>query len=158
MKYPLIISACLIFQVACNEPAKTTSGDLMTDTVSVQRKTKPSKNIMLTEYRWKLTELSGKVVGDSVNGQEPSITFSAADSSIGGRVGCNRFGGKYFADDLTIKFFQVFSTKMACQDMWVENTLLGMMDSLDRYSVSEKELVLAQGLKKVAVFEAMPLK
>ncbi|RYG42228.1 MAG: META domain-containing protein, partial [Chitinophagaceae bacterium] len=145
MKYILILVLAASSVVACNDPAKTTSTDLMPDTLSVQPGKEQSKTSMLTKFRWKLIEVAGKTVGDSVNGQEPYITFSSADSSMGGRVGCNRVGGKYTADNLTIKFSQVFSTKMACQDMWIENTLLGMMDSLDRYSVSEKELILARG-------------
>ncbi|RYG39879.1 MAG: META domain-containing protein [Chitinophagaceae bacterium] len=152
MKY--ILSICLITFIlhACNESSKTTTDNIMKDSTKVAGGTQiPST--LLTSYRWKLSELSGKKI-DSINGQEAFILFNAEDSSVAGRAGCNRFGGKYTTNDKTITFSPFFSTKMACADMWAETTLLGLVESINSFTVTESELRLMHNGETVAFFES----
>lgn len=146
-----IILACLFF--ACKEPANTTSSINTVDSVIPSEQ--PTQNTLLSTYRWKLRELTGKTI-DSINAQEPFIIFNPADSSVNGRMGCNRFGGKYATSDNSIRFSLFYSTKMACADMWAETTFLSLVDSINEYRIVEKELSLIRNGNAVAVFEGMP--
>ena len=156
MKYVILICFILLAVAACNEPAKTSASQMATDTTALNTQT-TSVQEPLAAYRWKLKELEGKTIGDSINGQEPYISFNSADSSVGGRVGCNRFGGTYKMDGDSIRFSRFFSTKMACADMSVENTFLGLIDSVNRFMANDKELHLMRNSDIVAIFEARPL-
>lgn len=152
----LLIFCCIIsFSLfACNESSKTATGSPEKDSVTAV----PASNsqIQLTSYRWKLKELAGKAI-DSINGQEPFITFNPEDSSVAGTAGCNRFGGKYAADGNSIRFSKFFSTKMACANMWAENTFLGKIDSINRFRINNRELHLLIDSADQAIFEGQPL-
>ena len=146
-----IISACVL---SCKEPSRTVTS--VTSDSIVASSPKDSGNVSLITYRWKLEELSGRKI-DSVNSQEPFLLFNAGDSSINGRLGCNRFGGKYATSGNLIRFSHIYSTKMACPDMWAETTFLGLADSINEFRINEKHLPLLLNGERVATFSGMPL-
>lgn len=125
----------------------------MNDSLATSHAPAASSSHPLSSFRWKLKELAGTPIGDSINGQEPYITFELSDSSVGGRFGCNRFGGKFIAKGDSIQFADFFSTKMACQDMKAETVFLQLIDSVDRYMISGKELHLLKKEERIARFE-----
>ncbi|MBG9378214.1 META domain-containing protein [Panacibacter sp. DH6] len=94
--------------------------------------------------KWKLVELMGQPVADSINGKLPFITFNKADSTYAANGGCNGMGGKIKWNALTmsIKFKQGMSTMMACPDMTVENGLKNVFDAADNYTVNDSVLSL----------------
>lgn len=154
MKNLLLVFIFSNIMFACKEPSRTTTS-VNTDSIIPAPGNDPSVQELIA-YRWKLNELSGKKI-DSVNSQEPFILFIAADSSINGRMGCNRFGGKYATRGNLIRFSHLYSTKMACQDMWAETTFLGLIDSITEFRITEKQLHLIRNGESVASFEGMPL-
>ena len=153
VKHLLSISICLtvIFN-ACNNAQNstgstdTTAAASATDTmpaIATAPATAMGGNV-ITDRRWKLIELMGKPVADSINGKDPFIVFKKEDSSYAANGGCNGLGGKFIVDEekLRIQFKQGMSTMMACEDMTVEDGLKKVFSSADNYTVNDSILSL----------------
>ncbi|MDR0371185.1 MAG: META domain-containing protein [Prevotellaceae bacterium] len=123
------------------------------------RKTNSS---MLTEKYWRLTELNGKAVGNSMR-REPHIVLRIADNRITGNSGCNGFSGSYTLNEETkrISFSEMISTRMACMNMeFNEQELLDVFGITDNYSISADGNTLTLNkarMAPLAVFEAVYL-
>ena len=153
VKYLLSISICLaIIFSACNNAQNSTSS---TDTTTATTLTDTTVAMVATPAltavgngiagkKWKLIELMGKPVADSINGREPFIMFKMEDSSYAANGGCNGLGGKFIIDEekLRIQFKQGMSTMMACPDMTVEEGLKKVFSSADNYTVDDSLLSL----------------
>lgn len=68
----------------------------------------------LADTSWRLLSMPGDADFDAV---EVSLNFDGA-GGIGGNGGCNSYGGQYesFAAENTIKFSEIFSTMMFCEE------------------------------------------
>jgi len=130
--YPALV--CLLSLIACSKTKK--SGV----------KTEDQNQLVsqeITDKRWKLIELSGKEVADSVNGREPFLLLQKADGRYSASGGCNGLGGTFeLLPNSKIKFTQGMSTMMACDDMWVETELNQAMVQADNYTVNDSTLSL----------------
>jgi heat shock protein HslJ len=107
--------------------------------------------------RWRLVELEGEPSIQGGGAREPHLIFSQSDSvdRIGGATGCNSMGGTYEADATSIRFSQLFSTKMACVEedrMRQEARFVKALESADRYAISGDTLALSAGDEVVARF------
>ena len=138
VKYLTILSVCLgIIYSACSNPKDSTTSS--SDTTSAIAETAPAMAVStITDVKWKLIELMGQPVADSVNGKEPFITFKKEDSSYAANGGCNGLGGKFELNEqaLRITFKQGMSTMMACPDMTVEDGLKRVLTDADNYTLS----------------------
>ena len=107
--------------------------------------------------RWRLIELDGKPSIAMTGGREPHLIFSRSDtaSRVGGATGCNSMGGHYQADSSSLRFSQMFSTKMACVEedrMRQEAAFVTALAAVDRYAISGDTLTLSAGDRVVARF------
>jgi heat shock protein HslJ len=107
--------------------------------------------------RWRLVELEGQPAIAMAGAREPHLIFSRSDTAarVGGATGCNSMGGSYQADGASLRFSQMFSTKMACVEedrMRQETAFLNALEAVDRYTVSGETLVLSAGDRVVAKF------
>jgi heat shock protein HslJ len=107
--------------------------------------------------RWRLVELEGEPSIPGSGAREPHLIFSQSDSvdRVGGATGCNSMGGTYEADASSIRFSQLFSTKMACVEedrMRQEARFLKALESADRYAIAGDTLELRAGEAVVAKF------
>lgn len=134
--YVLSMSACNIF--------KKSSGDVRQTNV-------------ITERRWKLVELAGKPVPDKVNGKEPFILLQQKDGRFLASGGCNGMGGTFTVQNNgRIKFSQGMSTRMACENMDVENGLTKALIDADNYSLNGDDLSLNKArMAPLARFKAV---
>ena len=134
----IAVLAGLFFINACSN-SKTTS----TNTTQ-ENKTSAETANDITGKKWKLIELMGQPVADSINGKEPSVIFNKEDSTYAANGGCNGLGGKIEWNALTmsIKFKQGMSTMMACPDMTVENGLKNVFGAADNYTMNDSVLSL----------------
>ena len=67
------------------------------------------------------------------------------NGTVAGVTGCNNFTGNYqYSDEGNIEFSSIGSTKMSCSEeiMNIENHMLSVFRSAERFSVSETELVI----------------
>jgi heat shock protein HslJ len=97
--------------------------------------------------RWRLVELEGQPSIAGGGTREPNLQF-AADNKVTGATGCNSMGGTYEASGATVRFSQIFSTKMACVEenrMQQETRFLRVLERADRYAVSGDTLTLSEG-------------
>lgn len=159
---PVLIFYAMFFFIACNNPKDATTGS---DSTVANKETIPAKPMMtsvsgLTGKKWKLVQLMGKPVPDSVNGRMPFILLNKEDSSYAANGGCNGLGGKFDWNEETmrIKFKQGMSTMMACENLWVENELKQVLSETDNYSLGgDSVLTLNKArMAPLAIFKAAP--
>src|SRR6187402_804099 len=91
---------------------------------------------------WVVVEMKGVPVQQSGGRRDAHITFDIATKKFSGNGGCNQINGNYSVDKKEIRFTEVLSTKMSCNDIEFENTFLSLLSSVDRYEVSGADLLL----------------
>ena len=93
----------------------------------------------ITEKYWKLIEINGKpVVWDEAATREAFIILKVEDRRVNGNGGCNTLFGTYEIDKTAyrIKFSQIGSTRKACFNMEIEDSLKRALEMVDNYSLS----------------------
>jgi len=119
--------------------------------------TRAQQTGVITDRRWKLVELVGKPVADSINGKEPFLMLQTTDGRYSASGGCNGIGGNFSLEERgRIKFSAGMSTKMACENMEIENEFTRVLISADNYSVSGDTLSLNKArMAPLARFKAV---
>ena len=106
--------------------------------------------------RWRLVELEGEAALTGGGSREAHLVFSSDTADrVGGATGCNSMGGTYEADETSIRFSQLISTKMACVEeerMRQEARFIKALETADRYAVSGDTLTLSAGGEVVVKF------
>ena len=92
--------------------------------------------------RWILVQMKGVPVQQSESRRDAYLTFEVAEKRFAGNGGCNQISGNYSVDKNTIRFGEVVSTKMSCNDIEFENVFISTLSSIDRYEVNGNELSL----------------
>lgn len=112
---------------------------------------------LITDRRWKLVELDGKPVQDQVNGKEPFLHLHSTDNRYAASAGCNGIGGNFNLEGKgRIRFSAGMSTKMACENMEIENGLTKALMAADNYSLSGDDLSLNKArMAPLARFKAL---
>lgn len=90
---------------------------------------------------WNLTDISGKAVTASEDGDEtPYIAFDTANGRLSGSTGCNRLMGSFDTSAAagTIDLSQIASTRMMCPDPSVEDAYLKALGEVKGYTLSDK--------------------
>lgn len=113
-----------VFVVSCGTVALTNSSSAGKEMVSIEN------------TKWTLA--------DSVKGKTPTLTIESG--KVNGNSGCNNFFGTLALDASTGAFraSQMGSTRMACENMAVENNFLSMMQKVNRYVTRGNTLELYQ--------------
>ncbi|MET7403021.1 META domain-containing protein [Dactylosporangium sp. NPDC005572] len=94
--------------------------------------------------RWVVdTLVTGEVAGSVPAGVEAWLTFGT-DGRVTGSDGCNQLGGAYTAEGSTIRFADLVTTKMACQDerAAVESAVLRVLRGEVRSAIDGDHLTL----------------
>jgi len=92
--------------------------------------------------QWVVVELKGVPVQQSGGRRDAHISFDVAVKKFSGNGGCNQINGNYSLDKNEIKFTEVLSTKMSCNDIEFENAFLSTLSTIDRYEVKGSDLLL----------------
>lgn len=116
-----------------------------------------NKNEAMSELfgkKWYLTTLYGKTLKLSLE-ETPYLLFDAKESRVNGFAGCNRFFGSIeLKENNRLRFSGVGATRMACQDMKVEDELFEVFNQFDSYILVGNQLQLIKGrMAPLAVFE-----
>jgi len=108
---------------------------------------------------WKLTYLEGARVAAQPGQREPHLVLRAAEGQVQGFAGCNGFFGGYEIRDGGIRFSRMGATMMACREgMETEDAFLKALAAADRHEIVGEYLLLYQGDRLVARFEAVYLR
>ena len=92
--------------------------------------------------QWVLVEMKGVPVQQSGGRKDAQISFDVSAKTFSGNGGCNQINGNYNVEKKDIRFTDVLSTKMSCNDIEFENTFLSRLSSIDRYDVNGSDLLL----------------
>lgn len=110
----------------------------------------PQQN-RLSAHEW---TLSSAVNADSTSALTVprGVTIHFSDSTmVFGRGGCNGFFGPYETKGNTVKIGQLGSTMMWCMNMAFESAYFKMLEKIDRFEVTEKELKLMDAEGKITL-------
>jgi heat shock protein HslJ len=100
--------------------------------------------VTMENTRWELVEIMGKPVTKTETQKEAIfITFDTEKNRVNGFGGCNNFmGGFEMKEGNIIKFEQMASTMMACDNMEMETTFMQTLQQVDNYAMKDNVLSL----------------
>jgi heat shock protein HslJ len=101
--------------------------------------------------RWVLVEMKGVPVQQSGGRRDASLNFSVPEKRFTGNGGCNQINGNYRVDKSEIRFTEVVSTKMSCNDIDFENTFLSLLNNVERYELRGSDLVLKKSKETLLI-------
>ena len=101
--------------------------------------------------QWVLVQMKGVPVQQSGGRRDAHITFDVAAKKFSGNGGCNQINGNYNVDKKEIRFTEVLSTKMTCNDIEFENTFLSILGGIDKYEINGSDLVLKKKKETMVV-------
>ena len=109
----------------------------------MNKKTDPQ--LSLYDSKWLLQKVQTEKGLEKVN-TKAFLQFDKEKGSAGGNGSCNRFGGNAVIEGNTIKFSNIFSTKMYCEAVQqTENSFLMHLGNADRFEIRDKILSLYSG-------------
>jgi putative lipoprotein len=109
---------------------------------------------------WVLSTLQGQAAPAGADGKPLDLRMSAADRTVSGFSGCNRYSGSFSSEGRSthgtpIKFGPLAGTMMACAEGGeLEQAYLQMLGRVDGYRMQGGELVLLSGGQAVATFKS----
>lgn len=107
-----------------------------------------SQDLNTLYKKWELSTIDGKKIKE----ESPVILNFTADNSVNGYLGCNSVNGSYKIKGNSIQFTQLASTRKACMDMSVEQSLLAILNTADAYAFENGKLILTVNGKEAATF------
>lgn len=121
-----------VFLSLCTVVVLASCGTMASSSSSKVGKSQPS----ISATKW--------VLADNVKGKTPTLNIDG--SKVTGNAGCNSYFGTLSTDAASGSFMasQLGSTKMACENMSVEQNFMSMMQKANKYVVSGTTLELYQ--------------
>ena len=86
--------------------------------------------------------VSGIVSFEQAFKREPVLTFSPKQNQVSGSTGCNRLFGKLFKEKNKLKFENIATTRMACDDDGLEQAFLENLGTIASYRIQDGVLML----------------
>jgi heat shock protein HslJ len=103
-----------------------------------------------TNKQWTVVEMLSLPVQTSNSPQDAHLIFNASEKMVNGSGSCNRIFGPYeIGKKHSLKFGNLASTMMACQNQAFENKLLETLRRVEFYQLSGGELWLKDNKKRV---------
>lgn len=110
------------------------------------------------DQKWVLTEINGVPVQLSGTDKDAHLVFSPKERRYSGSGGCNRIMGTYAMDKGNkIRFNKPAGTLMACPDLKFEQKFIEVLGSVEKYGVSDKEMIFSDGNTTVLKFQSRPM-
>jgi heat shock protein HslJ len=122
--------------------------------VSVNCSPKLSPDAAWARQRWVVTEMKGIPVQLSGGRRDAFIRFEHVEKRFTGNGGCNQLNGSYALNKKNIKFGQVVSTKMNCEDIAFESTFLDLLNKVDKFEQKGNDLYLKRKKEVLLVLSA----
>ena len=102
-----------------------------------------TSNEPLENTRWKLTRLGDRTVTVAAGQREPHLILSGETGRVTGSGGCNQLSGRYDAEDGSLTFSALATTRMACAAaMDVERRFLSALRATSRAEITQQRLEL----------------
>lgn len=84
--------------------------------------------------------------------QKAYLQFDIKNNTVTGNTECNSINGSFTADESSMKFDNIISTKMACGKHSIEPVFLNMLQNATGYSLTSKLLYLYKGKTLIGLF------
>lgn len=102
---------------------------------------------------WVLESLEGKELDRTLFTNDlPSMEINSSTKKVNGFSGCNRFNGSIFQVRELLRFTQLLSTKMACEQMGFEDKFLKVLQQSTGYKIKNNRFFLTQSDRVIAIF------
>jgi heat shock protein HslJ len=101
----------------------------------------PTQASNLAMGQWRFVSIAGTAV-KAVGSKQPYLKFESSKNAVTGYTGCNRLHGRYTADESSLAFQQLITTRMACMDDSYERQVLDVLNSATGYKIVGHELHL----------------
>lgn len=114
----------------------------------------------IRDVYWQLIEINGQNISGIKLMKEPYLRLVTDDNRAEVNGGCNGMGGAFTLneDNFRLRFSQMMSTQMACENMEIEEQLREILGKVDSYAVANDTLQLFRArmaplAKYVAVYD-----
>jgi len=112
----------------------------------------------IIDYRlhdiWALEELEGKKINpEDFKKGVPNLEIYAEEARFSGMAGCNQMGGKLFSEKDLLRFTDIFTTEMMCENYETEKVLVKALESTTRYELKNNKLYLLNLEGTKAIFK-----
>lgn len=91
---------------------------------------------------WRLVSVRGAALTTSELDADAHLTIERGGSRATGRGGCNGFGAAVVLDGAGIRFSQIVSTKMACDNLDLEGRFFAALEEARAWRISDGQLEL----------------
>jgi heat shock protein HslJ len=105
----------------------------------------------LANTRWRQVRIGDRAVAVSGQQREPWIVLDSRAKRVTGSGGCNRIAGSFEADDDTLRFGRLISTRIACPAMDIETAFPQALNETRCYRALGRILELMDDRGRVLV-------
>lgn len=127
---------------------------LLLGACTAQNKTMTTEKDIIQDTYWMLYSMEGEDLQGPIDTRTAYIRFEEGKDDVKGYTGCNNFFGKYALSGDSVRLSKLGATKMMCPTIEQENQLMGILERVDSYSISDYLLTLYSGGTAVATFRA----
>ena len=153
-------------QISQQECENEMSGEISPYKVAVEFRKNPTSELenikgcgqYITDYRlhdiWVLEELNGKKISSEDFGTTfPMMEIYASTNKFSGFSGCNRMNGSLFFEKGKLRFINIVSTKMMCDNLYKETEFITTLQNITSYTIGENRLILSNPSGKKLIFK-----
>ena len=117
-----------------------------------------TSNESLENTRWKLTRLGDKAVTVGATQNEPYFVLNSESGRVTGSGGCNQLSGRYEAEDGSLAFSGLATTRRACPSgLDVERRFIAALRATNNAEITRQRLELFdENGRLLARLEARP--
>lgn len=99
-----------------------------------------NSDVKSIDNQWVLTKLGNQQMNAD---NPPTLWINLSKNHFSGFAGCNRMGGKITNEKGKIHFGDIFSTKMYCENMEIEDKYLDALEKVTSFKVEGDKLFLS---------------
>lgn len=111
------------------------------------KKVKPEKPNLIGKWQLHSLKLDGESFSPT---NEREILLTIEKDKIGGNSGCNSYGGNVAITGNTVKFSNIFSTKMFCEGS-IENQYFAALEKVVNFELKNNQLILMDKTKQTVL-------
>ena len=113
------------------------------------------EEITLDTIKWRLTRIYHTDSFLQVSNTKAYIHFNTSEGRVNGNGSCNSFGGKATINGNSLRFDNIFSTKMYCTEVQkIEDQFFRQLQLVTGYELEGNKLLLLAGDILVLEFDA----
>ncbi|SFT53540.1 META domain-containing protein [Lishizhenia tianjinensis] len=111
-----------------------------------ERYTLHKAGVSLTQTEWKLVEIKGQPVTDSLTNLVPTLFLDTLNQRVSGNASCNQYSGSFTTNNMFfLHFNEMIATKKGCLGANIEQLFLSTLSKVDNYIITGNTLSLNKG-------------